>query len=64
MPRVTLEVSMEELRDLILQLPPKEFLTLADSIEERVETLSMMQLAETAFRGWGDAGEDIYDADA
>ncbi len=62
MPRVTLEVSVEELKALILQLPPQEFLTLADSIEERVETLSMMQLAETGFREWGDAGEDIYDA--
>jgi len=64
MPRVTLEVSLEELKALILQLPVQEFLTLADSIQERVETLSMMQLSETAFREWGEAGEDIYDAKA
>ena len=64
MPRVTLEVSIEELEALIFQLPPQEFLTLADSIEKRVKTLSMMQLAETAFREWGGAGEDIYDAKA
>ena len=62
MPRVTLEVAIEELKPLILQLPAHELLTLADSIEERVETLSMMQVAETAFREWGEAGEEIYDA--
>jgi len=60
MPRVTLEVSVEELKALILQLPPQEFLTLVDAIEERAETVAMMQLAETAFREWGEAGEDIY----
>ena len=64
MPRVTLEVGIEELEALIFQLPAHELLTLVDAIEERAETVAMMQLAETAFREWGNAGEDIYDAKA
>lgn len=47
MPRVTSDVSVEEIRALILQLPAREILALADAIEERVETVAMMQSAET-----------------
>jgi len=56
-----LEVSIEEIEALIFQLPAHELLTLVDAIEERAETVAMMQLAETAFREWGDSGEDIYE---
>ena len=50
MPRVTLDVSVEEIKALIFQLPAREILALADVIEERAETVAMMQLAETGFR--------------
>jgi len=64
MPQVTLDMSIEEIRTLIFQLPARELLTLVDAIEERAETVAMMQLAETGFREWNEEGEDIYDADA
>lgn len=49
---------------MIFQLPLQEFMMLADAIEERIETVAMMQLAETGFREWNEEGEDIYDAEA
>lgn len=62
--QVTLSLSVEEIKALILQLPAQELLALADAIEERVETVAMMQLAETGFVEWNEEGEDIYDAEA
>ena len=62
MPRVTLDLSLEEIKSLILQLPSEELLAVADAIEERRETMVMMQLAETSFSEWNEAGEDLYDA--
>ena len=35
MPQVTLEISTEELKALILQLPPEDLLTIADEVEDR-----------------------------
>jgi hypothetical protein len=64
MPQITLDMSIEEIKDLILQLPPQELLALVDVIEERAETISIMSLAETAFAEWHEEGEDIYDAEA
>ncbi|MBC8029388.1 MAG: hypothetical protein H7Z16_04695 [Pyrinomonadaceae bacterium] len=63
MPQVTLEMSPEEIKDLIFQLPAKDFLKIAEEIEQRAETVGMMQLAETGFEEWNEAGEDIYDAE-
>lgn len=64
MPQVMLDLSLEEIKTLIFQLPPQELLTLVDAIEERAETIAMMQLTETGFREWHEEGEDIYDAEA
>ncbi len=64
MPQVTLTVSTEELKNILLQLPPQDLLELMAALEERVETLQMMVLAETGFREWQDEGEAIYDAEA
>ena len=44
MPQVTLEISTEELKALILQLPPEDLLTIADEVEDRAETIAMMKL--------------------
>lgn len=63
MPQLTLDMSTEEIKALILQLPPKELLEIAAEIEARAQTIEMMQLAETAFEEWNDAGEEIYDAE-
>lgn len=62
MPQVMLDLSVEEVKALILQLPAQELLTLVDAIEERVETVAMMQLSETGFKEWNEEGEDIYDS--
>lgn len=64
MPQLTLQMSLEEIRALLFQLPARDLLTLVDEIQERTETIAMMQLAETAFQDWNDPGEDIYDAEA
>ena len=63
MPQVTLEISTEELKALILQLPPEDLLTIADEVEDRAETIAMMKLSESAFEKWNEPGENIYDAD-
>ena len=57
-------MSTEEIKALIFQLPPKELLRIAEEIEERAETIGMMQLSETGFEEWNGPGEDIYDVEA
>ena len=64
MPRVTVDMSVEEIKAVVLQLPAPEILAIADAILERAETLGMMQLATTGFREWDEEGEDIYDDEA
>jgi hypothetical protein len=64
MPKVTSHLSAEEIKNLVLQLPTREFLALVDAIEERAETIAMMRLSETGFKEWDEEGEDIYDAKA
>jgi hypothetical protein len=63
MPKVTLELTPKNLQEILFQLPPKDFLALAGKVQERAETLMMMQLAETGFREWEHEEEDIYQAD-
>lgn len=62
MPRISLDVTIEEIREIIFQLPPHELAALTQAIEERAETTNMMKLAETGFDEWNEAGEEIYDA--
>jgi hypothetical protein len=64
MPSLLLEISVEELKKLLLQLPPAERLSLMEEIAEQSETLVMMQLSESGFQEWLEEGEDIYDAEA
>jgi len=64
MSHVTLNISLEQVKSLIFQLPARELLELGDIIENRAETVAMMQLAETGFQEWLDEGEDIYAAEA
>ncbi len=57
---MTVTYSVQEIKNMILQLPVEELMKLIDSIEERLETVTMMQLAETGFQEWNDPEEDIY----
>ncbi|QSJ16702.1 hypothetical protein JYQ62_34325 [Nostoc sp. UHCC 0702] len=45
---------------MIHQLLVEELIKLMAEIEERLETVTMMQLAETGFKEWDDPEEDIY----
>ena len=64
MPKVTLDMSLEDIKDLAFQLPVKEFLKFVEAIEEQAETIAMMSVSETGFREWNEQGEDIYDGEA
>jgi hypothetical protein len=63
-PKVTVEITAEEIKHLLLQLPPSERLELIEEVVEFSETSVMMQLAESGFKEWLEDGEDIYDAEA
>ncbi|MDZ8235838.1 MAG: hypothetical protein RMZ69_01445 [Nostoc sp. ChiQUE01a] len=52
--------SIEEIKAVIFQLPIEELIKLIAEIEERLETVTMMQVAETGFKEWNDPEEDIY----
>ena len=62
MPRITVDLSTEEIKNLVFQLPAQEFLVLVDAIEERAETIAIMRVSETGFQEWNEYGEAIYDA--
>ena len=64
MAKGVLKLTVEEIRRLIFQLPPLDFIRLADEIQERAETFQMMSLAESGFAEWNEPGEDIYDIEA
>ena len=53
--------TLEEIKQMIFQLPIQEQVTLMEDLEEKLETLQMMQLAETGFIEWNDEEENIYD---
>ncbi len=57
MPKLILDMSLEDIKDLAFQLPAKDFLMLLDAIEERAETVAMMQLSGTGFQEWNEKGE-------
>ncbi len=53
--------TLEEIKQMISQLPIQEQISLLEDLEEKLETAQMMQLAETGFSEWNDEEEDIYD---
>lgn len=57
-------LTKEEIKEMIFQLPVEQIVALMADIEERVENLTMMQLAETGFHEWNDPEEDIYNDEA
>ncbi|MFB2938574.1 hypothetical protein ACE1B6_25270 [Aerosakkonemataceae cyanobacterium BLCC-F154] len=57
---MTSNLTKEEIKEMIFQLPVEQLIALMADIEERVENLTMMQLAETGFAEWNDPEEDIY----
>jgi len=57
-------MSLENIEAVVFQLPGQEFLSLADAIKDRSETVAIMQLSETGFQEWNEEVEDIYDSEA
>jgi hypothetical protein len=57
---MTTTLNVDKIKTLVLQLPPEELIALMTAIEEKLETVSIMQLAETGFQEWNDPEEDIY----
>ena len=55
---------LEQVKDLILKLPIPEQIILLEHLEERLETLIMMNLAETGFQEWNNPEEDIYNVES
>jgi hypothetical protein len=55
---------IEEIKAVIFELPVEELIKLMAEMEERLETVKMMQLAETGFQEWNDPEEDIYNDEA
>ena len=51
---------LEELRFAIFQLPTKDLIALFEEIEEKLQTVGIMQLAESGFQEWNDEEEDLY----
>ncbi|MFQ4141213.1 hypothetical protein [Chlorogloeopsis sp. ULAP02] len=56
--------SVEEIKNMIFQLPIEELMRLIVAIEEKLETVAIMQLAETGFQEWNEPEEDIYNDEA
>ncbi|MBM4141523.1 MAG: hypothetical protein FJ242_08615 [Nitrospira sp.] len=60
MPRVTIDITVEEIKKLLPHLSPEQILTLDHEIHEYLETHMMMSVAQTSFAEWEDEEEDIY----
>ena len=54
------QVRIQKIKESLLQLTTVEVLEIDKVIPERLETESMMKLAESAFEEWEDPEEDIY----
>ncbi len=61
---MTAILTLEEIKTLIFKLPIQEQITLMEELEERLESLAMMKLAETGFSEWNYPEEDIYNANS
>jgi hypothetical protein len=53
-------LTLEEIKTLVYQLPRSEQSSLLEDLEDKLETLTLMKLAETGFPEWNDPEEDIY----
>ena len=53
-------LTLEEIKTLVYQLPLSEQISLLEDLEDKLEALTLMKLAETGFPEWNDPEEDIY----
>jgi hypothetical protein len=59
MAKMTFEAPTQVVKEMLFQLSPGELYNIWISMQERMETLQMMKLAETAFKEWQQE-EDLY----
>jgi hypothetical protein len=60
MPKVTIDVTVDEIKKLLPHLSPEQILKLDHEIHEYLETHMMMSVARSSFTEWEDKEEDIY----
>jgi len=60
MPKVTIDVTVDEIKKLLPHLTPEQILKLDHEIHDYLETHMMMSVAETSFSEWADKEQDIY----
>lgn len=60
MPKITIDITIEEIKKLLPKLSHEQILRLDQEIHEYLETCMMMSAAQTSFAEWGDKEEDIY----
>lgn len=56
--------TLEQIKVMSSQLSIQEQTSLMKAFEERLESLTLMQLAETGFQDWNDPEEDIYNVES
>ena len=54
MPKVTIDITVEEIKNLLPRLSPEQILKLDHEIHEYLETHMMMSVAQTSFPEWED----------
>lgn len=59
MAKVTVEMPLDGVKQLLSQLTPQELWAVLASVQDRLDTLQMMKLAESAFADW-DAEDELY----
>jgi hypothetical protein len=57
MASIASNLNFEEIKAIILELPPQDLVALSAEIDARLQTLEIMQLAETSFQEWHDEEE-------
>lgn len=57
---MTSSLTLEQVKVLISNLSLEEQFCLLEDLEERLETIMMIKLAETGFQEWNEPEEDIY----
>lgn len=60
MPKVTIDITVDEIKKLLPHLSPEQILKLDHEIHEYLETHMMMSVAQTSFKEWEDKEEDVY----
>ena len=59
MAKLTVDVPIDRVKDVLAQLTPQELHAVLAELQDRLETVQMMKLAESAFAEWLEE-EDLY----